>query len=570
MTPNASAQTATAGNIRLWPAIVLFIFQAIIFILSLTPSLASSLRFGLMVAGPLLGAVAFFAWLLFFSRYPRRQGLKIMGVTLGLLVIAGLLSNKSMIFALLIYGLPLATMVITLALILAKRRGAVLKLIPLAAGLGLILAPHLLGRIDGYTGSYLPHMSWRWEKPVEGLAGANKTFSGDETWQGNNLLWPEFRGKLRNSMVTLPGPLNWASQGPSENWRMPIGPGWSSFSQVSDRLFTQEQRGAEEAISCYDANTGKLIWQTGYESKFSEIVSGPGPRATPTYSENRIFAMGGKGVLSALNAADGKILWQHDFTTKYDSPVPIWGFSSSPLVMGDLVIVYAGAENGHGLLAFDTQSGQLQWKVDSTGMNYSSAQKAVFGDQEVLLFADGNGLRAFEPQTGAELWQFLPSKWNGAPMVQVQQIGPQDLLLPLGDESGLVRLEVTVQNGTWNIAERWFSRFLKPSFNDFVYHDGYIYGFDQHVFACIDAATGKRQWKRGRYGFGQVILVENTSQLVIMGEQGQVILLAATPEGHQEQGQFQAIEGKTWNHPIITQQTLYVRNGAEAASFALP
>ena len=437
----------------------------------------------------------------------------------------------------------------------------------------LVLAFGVLGlvRFSGFTGAYLPELAWRWSAShEERLASGTTGRAGRLRFEDSGAEWPGFRGPRRDGTVQgLTAALDWQASPPRELWRIDVGPAWSSFAYAAGRLFTQEQRGEQEVISSYDPENGELIWQVGHSARFSEVVSGAGPRATPAFADGKVFALGATGLLSALDANSGELIWQRDLVAEVKAFLPVWGFSGSPLVAGDAVIVYAGGEDDNGLLAYDAASGEVVWRIASQGMNFSSAQLVRLGDQELVLFADGTGLMALEPSNGSVAWRFKPSEWGGPPIVQAQQIGANDVVVPLGDGTGVARIQATFQDGEWSVRELWSSRGLKPSFNDFVFHDGFLYGFDQNIFACVDAETGERQWKRGRYGFGQVVLLADSSQMILTAEKGDVVLLAADPDQHTELGRIPVLGGKTWNHPAVVGDRLIVRNGRQAVSLAL-
>jgi hypothetical protein len=133
----------------------------------------------------------------------------------------------------------------------------------------------------------------------------------------------------------------------------------------------------------------------------------------------------------------------------------------------------------------------------------------------------------------------------------------------------VARIKVARKGDAWEAAEVWASTDLKPEFPDLVVHDGHAYGFDANVFCCIDLATGERCWREGRYGRGQVILLADQGLLLVLSETGQAVLLSANPQRHEELGRFQAIKGKTWNHPVIAHGRLYARNAEEMACYEL-
>ena len=144
------------------------------------------------------------------------------------------------------------------------------------------------------------------------------------------------------------------------------------------------------------------------------------------------------------------------------------------------------------------------------------------------------------------------------------------VLLPTGLGTGTRRIRIVAGQDGWSAEEMWTSLNMKPDFNDMVLYEGHAYGFDNRIFACIDLETGQRKWKGGRYGKGQILLLEDSGQILVASERGEVVLLKADPSEHVELGKFQAITGKTWNHPIVIGDRLYVRNSQEAACFELP
>ncbi len=566
-----------ARPLRLWPGAAALGLQALALLLSVTPAIDAFTRFFFMAGGPGVSLLLFLVWLLFFSRLPRLESLQLLGLALVLALAAAVGVDASVRGGLWFYGVPVSMLVLFLAVALGAERPAGWRRLVLASGFGGFLLLLALVRIEGYTGAYLPELAWRWaethEESLEGRVATGSEIPATGEAAAESIAegaWASYRGPERNGRVSgFSRTLDWASAPPQEVWRVEMGPAWSSFVASGGRLFTQEQRGDREVVACYRSGDGALLWEHGVEARFSEVISGAGPRATPTLAGGRLFTLGATGILLALDAAGGDLLWRHDLMEETGAPLPQWGFSSSPLVADGRVIVYAGGEGEQGLLAYEAETGALAWQLESRGMNFSSAQPARLDGVDLVLFADTSGVMAVEPESGSVLWRFRPEDWQTAPMVQIQQIGPVDLVVPLGDGVGLARLEGTRTAGEWQVREVWSSRALKPSFNDFVFHEGNLYGFDQNIFVAADAASGERLWKRGRYGFGQVLLLPAAGQLIVISEKGELILLAADPTEHRELGRFQALDGKTWNHPIVAGERLIVRNGTEAAAYRL-
>ena len=131
-------------------------------------------------------------------------------------------------------------------------------------------------------------------------------------------------------------------------------------------------------------------------------------------------------------------------------------------------------------------------------------------------------------------------------------------------------IQINADEPIWSAEELWTTLALKPDYNDFVVHQGYLYGFDSGIFTCIDIETGERQWKGGRYGKGQVLLLEDSGLLLITAEKGQLVLLEATPDARKERFKMDALDGRTWNHPVVVGDRLYIRNSSEAVCYRLP
>ena len=378
--------------------------------------------------------------------------------------------------------------------------------------------------------------------------------------------WPGFRGAGRDSVVRgVQIQTDWSSSPPVEVWRRPIGPGWSSFAVADDLLFTQEQRGPDELVAAYRVSTGKPVWIHKDPVRFYESNGGAGPRATPTLSEGRLYALGAMGILNALDAATGAQVWKRDTLADAAIKLPGWGITSSPLVHGDLVIVAVSGA----LLAYDRASGDKRWYVKSTGGSYSSPHLIdVNGTPQIVLLA-GSGATGVSPKDGTVLWR---SAWQGTPIVQPASLPGGDVLLTSADmmgSQGIKRVSLTRGSDGWKIEERWTSKGLKPYFNDYVVHKGHAYGFDGSILSCISLDDGSRKWKGGRYGEGQMMLLADQDLLLVISDEGELALVKAAPDQYSEVAKFKAIEGKTWNHPVLIGNLLVVRNGEEMAAFRL-
>jgi outer membrane protein assembly factor BamB len=380
--------------------------------------------------------------------------------------------------------------------------------------------------------------------------------------------WPGFRGRSRNGVAhSAHIATDWAQSPPVEMWRRPIGPGWSSFAVQGDLLYTQEQRGDHEIVACYRVSTGAPVWKHKDAARYWEAHGGAGPRGTPTLHGGRVYTLGATGILNALDARTGARFWTRNAAEETKTKDPGWGFASSPLVVGDLVVVSTSGT----LSAYDVATGKQRWMGPVRRGDYSSPHLVTLDGVEQVLLLTGSGVTSVSPRDGQVLWEHtLPP----APrIVQPNQTADGDILTSDGEygkQNQVRRIAVTHGTSGWTTQERWASTGLKPNFNDYVVHKGHAFGFDASILSCIDLADGKRKWKGGRYGHGQLILLADQDLLLVISEEGELALVQATPDQFTELGRRKAIEGKTWNHPVVVRDVLLVRNGEEMAAFRLP
>jgi outer membrane protein assembly factor BamB len=571
---------------RIWPPILLLgIFWIMYSVLRWT-ELGNSLGFTgwlFLLAVGALATLLFAVWWLAASRVAWAERLLVFGTAVLAGVGVAILSDKSAGAFLPNPGLPLVLTAWTLSLVTVRKWRPRLRRLVLVGVLCLSWGAFLLIRTEGVGGDFQLALRWRWTlTPEEKYLGegdhAGKTAAppvGQPTLKLGPGDWPGFRGPNRDgNLRDVRVATDWNLAPPKLVWRRRIGPAWSSMIIVGDRLFTQEQLGNREAVVCLDTANGRTLWSHQDAARHEDGQGGAGPRATPTFSDGVIFALGATGILNCLDAATGDPKWSRDIAADAETKVPVWGFSSSPLVAGGLVVVFAGSESSASqktLLAYHANSGGPSWSAAAGNFSYCSPQLALVGDETQLLFVSEEGVFAFDPSSGAVLWRHpAPSaKWGIPRTVQPRTIGPDRFLFDAGADVGTALINLTRDAKTWIPKERWVSRQLKPSFNDFVIHDQAVYGFDGRVFTCLDLETGKRRWKDGRYGSGQVLLLGDQPVLVVVTEEGEVVLVAANPDEHRELGRFKAVEGKTWNHPVIAHGRLYVRNAETIACYEL-
>ena len=381
--------------------------------------------------------------------------------------------------------------------------------------------------------------------------------------------WPGFRGRHRDGVIrNVTIATDWSRSPPVAMWRRPVGPGWSSFAVQGDFFYTQEQRGEEEVVACYRVSTGEPVWRHRDPARFWESHGGAGPRGTPALRGGRVYAFGATGILNALDARTGARLWSRDVATDTGRKLPEWGFSSSPAIVDDLVIVAASGT----LAGYDAGTGTPRWVGPRERGSYSSPHVVkVDGVTQVVLLT-GSGAVGVAPATGQKLWSHQWLESGGTPIVQPAVTADGNILINAITSTGGVgirRLAIERGSGGWTAQERWTSSGLKPYFNDLVVHEGHAFGFDGSILSCVDLADGARKWKGGRFGNGQLVLLSDQDLLLVVSEDGELALVSATADQFRQVARIPGIEGKTWNHPVVVGNVLLVRNAEEMAAFRL-
>ena len=562
---------------RPWLGLALAVILWLYFIGGIVFDIQSFAGFVGMMVLYFAGALTFTVWWLTRRAFTWRERWVVMGAAVVLGIVISRLSVqaiKPMIYLVLL-GIPCVMMVWGLIAFAVVRQRPAVRLGTFVAGLIVAWSLFLLVRMDGLRGNFRADMHWRWTPTSEERYLASHTARAPATLPVGKAVelrpgdWPGFRGAERDGIVRgAKISLDWQSSPPKVLWTQRVGPGWSSMTVVDGHLYTQEQRGEREAVVCRDAGTGSEIWSHEDAVRFDEAMSGAGPRATPTFSRGRLYAQGTRGMLNCLDAATGAVIWSRDVAKDSGAAVPMWGFCGSPLVTQEHVIVYTAGEGSKGLVAYPIEGGAPVWASDAGKISYSSPQRFTLnGEDQVLIFTT-EVLCAVDEATGKSRWSLAIPKSVGTPVsLQPCQTGPNTLVLGHGGGFGAKGIELASDHHT--VAEKWTTLQMKPAFNDTVFHDGFVYGFDGTVFCCLEASTGKRRWRAGRYGGGQVVLLADQGVMIVVTEDGQAVLLRCNPEKSEELGRITLVDGKTWNHPAVAQNRLYVRSDAEMACVEL-
>ncbi|MDQ3586472.1 MAG: PQQ-binding-like beta-propeller repeat protein [Acidobacteriota bacterium] len=380
--------------------------------------------------------------------------------------------------------------------------------------------------------------------------------------------WTNFRGPNRDGHYDESAvKTSWPSAGLKQAWKQPIGVGFASFVVADGVAYTIEQRRKQEVVTAYNVETGRELWTHGWDALFTDST-GDGPRATPTWDAGRIYAQGAAGELRCLDAKTGKLFWRRNILSDSGADNLSWGMAGSPLVVDDKVIVLAGGGGGRSVAAYHKLTGAPVWKSQNDRASYTSPMLVNLGGRRQVLLVSANRMFSLAPEDGSLLWSH---PWETSMGINVSQpiiIDKNHVFISAGYGKGasLVELQPT-SGGKFTARSLWENINLKTKFNSPVYHNGHVYGLDEGILACVDAQTGERKWKGGRYGYGQLLVA--SGHLIILTDTGELALVKAEPSQFTEVAKFPAIQGKTWNVPAIAGGRLLVRNGNEMACYSL-
>ena len=424
----------------------------------------------------------------------------------------------------------------------------------------IVVASVLLFRFDGFSGDLVPRFVYRWGNFSTQSVDSSLTNEPSEIPLTD---FPQFLGPNRNAVITsIELNTDWKKHPPELVWRQPIGDGWGSFAVVGNSAITQEQEDEWEKVVCYDLFSGKERWTHRDKARYYTALGRLGPRATPTIDGEYVFTLGSTGILNCLSFETGEQIWTTNIFEENNANKPPWGISCSPLIYNDMVIVSAG-----GAVAYYNDTGDIAWKGHRHQSGYSSPTLLTLAGTEQVVVFDNGLVTSHNPTTGELLWK---QAWPAAECAVQPTPLPGDKLListAYGIGSKLFKISKGNPSEEFNVNLLWETIQFKVKFSTIIYHHGYLYGLDDGIFACINAEDGKRQWKQGRYGHGQTLLISNI--LLVLTEVGELVLLEPKPNEHKELARFQAINGQTWNNPTLVGNYLLVRNNREAACYRL-
>ena len=370
--------------------------------------------------------------------------------------------------------------------------------------------------------------------------------------------WPQWLGPNRTGISSETGVLTtWAKDGPAVVWEKELGEGFSGISVADGRVYTMFSSGEAEFVICLNEETGREIWRFKTGDKYYERQGGNGPRSQPTVDGDRVFVLSAEGWLYALNAKDGKKLWLVDLYDGLGSRVPKFGFSTSPLVEGDLLLLEVGTRQGT-FIALDKTNGNLKWASQRDIVSYSSPIAVDIAGIRQVVFVSGEAAVGLSPTDGTLYWRFPWSTSYDLNIATPIFVPPNHIFISSGYDHGAALLQIEPQGDGLSVKKVWESRGMKNHFGTSLLIGDYIYGFDNAILKCIEAKTGKEQWRHRGYGKGTLIYADG--QLIILSDKGKLALADASPTEFREKASAQVLSGKCWTPPTLANGKIFVRD----------
>ena len=366
--------------------------------------------------------------------------------------------------------------------------------------------------------------------------------------------WPHLRGPHLSGGVQGSGTFQ-SEVGLEPAWTRTLGPAYSAISVIDGKAVTLFSDGDHDVAIAFDANDGKELWRTPFADTYrGHDGSTDGPIGTPTLDEERVYFVGPFGDLVALDLQDGRLLWSKSLKDDFGSSSPTYGHSATPLVFEDLLVVQAGGKDGRSVVALDRKTGRVQWTSADDSITYQNPVTTRIDEEPVLISVGGLKITALRLRTGEVLWSHAHSDKPIYDPTFPQPVLLQGnrILLTLDSEA------VLFEYAAHGLKEIWRSSGFKRTVSTPVSHGEYLYGFSGRFLTCVNAATGRIEWKSRQPGGRGLIVVDG--HLVILGSGGRLTVVEATPEGYREESSLQALEQSGYTAPSFADGIIFMRN----------
>jgi outer membrane protein assembly factor BamB len=374
--------------------------------------------------------------------------------------------------------------------------------------------------------------------------------------------WPQWRGPERTGISKETGwQATWPAEGPKRLWQAPVGVGYSSMAVSRGRVYTMGNVADVDRVSCFDAESGQLLWKHEYDCLAKDPNGYHGTRCTPTVDGDRVYTLSRQGHFFCLDAENGKVLWSKECKRDFGGAVPTWGFAGSPLIEKDWVLTEAGGPDNASVVALEKASGQMVWKNGKDPAGYASLVAFDHEGERCLAQFSADHIIGRRMKDGSELWR-LPWKTSYGVNAATPIILDDQMFLSSGYSYGCALLKITSSGAT----EIWRNKNMRNHVNSCVLVDGFLYGFDENDLKCLDWKTGSVKWSAKNYGKGSLSYADG--KLILFGQTGKLGVAQATPAGFKELSSFQALTGKdTWASPVLANGRIYARSLDTLAAF---
>jgi outer membrane protein assembly factor BamB len=375
--------------------------------------------------------------------------------------------------------------------------------------------------------------------------------------------WPQFLGPNRDGTIADEAFIQtWLKSGIRELWRIPVGEGYSGLAIQNGRIFTMDKKGDDEFVIALHTSNGKELWRVRTGRAPGDVYGGLGPRVTPTADGDLVFTISAQGDLFAFRAENGHVVYKRALFTDFGWKPPAEGTSSSPLIHQGRMYLMIGGAGGKAFAALDRKTGTTLWTSQEDRASYSSPVFWNFGGIKQVLFLSGSTLFALNSDSGKLLWKYPWATYDFVNAATPIIIPPDRVFISAGYDQGAAMLRIRRKtDGTLDVEQVWRNREMKNHFNNSVYHNEFIYGFDMAILKAIDAKTGQTLWREKGFGTGSLVRAGNF--LLILSDSGELVLAKADPKSLQIQKRIQALKGKSWTPPSIADGKVYLRNHTE-------
>lgn len=371
--------------------------------------------------------------------------------------------------------------------------------------------------------------------------------------------WPQWRGPNRDGISSETGLLEkWPDTGPPLAWKTGgLGAGYSSVAVARGRVYTQGQRGDTQHLIALDSETGKKLWEIANGRGYRER-RGDGPRSVPTVDEDIVFALAADGSLLAADARSGKKIWSVNILEAYEGETPHWGISESPLVDGEHLIVSPGG-NGAAVVALDKKTGRLVWKSQDDRAAYSSPVLAQVGNLRTILSFSERGALGLRADNGQLLWRY-DKVANQTANIATPIFARDHAFYSSDYGTGCALLRLRAEGSGVKASEVYFSREMKNHYSSSVLIGEHLYGFSSSILTAMKFLTGEVAWRDRSVGKGSVTYAGR--HLYVLGENGVVALVEASPAAYKEKSRFTISKSDrpTWAPPVISEAKLFLRD----------